>query len=125
MRFIPTRIHGFLDYIVGIVLIIAPGLLGFRRDGAETWVAVILGIAALLYSLFTRYELGLFKVISVPAHLTLDVISGIVLALSPWLFGFANVVWAPHVIIGLFEIAAGLMTQRHPGGEVAQVTARG
>jgi hypothetical protein len=123
MRFIPTRIHGVLDYVVGIILILASSLLGFRRGGAETWVPVTLGVAALVYSLLTRYELGLIKVIPMPVHLTLDVLSGVVLVISPWLFGFAHLVWAPHLILGLFEIAAGLMTQLHPAPETTHVTA--
>ncbi len=38
MRSIPTRVHGVLDYLVGLLLIGAPWLLGFERGGAETWV---------------------------------------------------------------------------------------
>lgn len=123
MRFIPTRIHGIFDYIIGIVLILAPSLLGFRRGGPETWVAVLLGIAVLVYSLLTRYELGLVRAIPMSTHLTLDFISGVVLAISPWLFGFANIVWAPHLVIGLFEIGAALMTQTHPSQETAPISA--
>jgi hypothetical protein len=37
MRFIPTRIHGFLDYAVGVLLIVVPWLFGFAAGGAETW----------------------------------------------------------------------------------------
>lgn len=72
MRFIPTRIHGVLDYLVGALLIAAPWLLNFDRGGAETWVPVILGVGALLYSLFTDYELGLVRRLSMSTHLGLE-----------------------------------------------------
>ncbi|HYG34184.1 MAG TPA: SPW repeat protein [Clostridia bacterium] len=114
MRFISTRTHGILDYIIGTLLILAPWLLGFARGGAETWVPVILGAGTIIYSLFTRYELGLVKVIPMGTHLTLDFISGVILALSPWLFGFADYVFAPHLIVGLLEIGASLMTRTRP-----------
>lgn len=114
MRFIPTRVHGMLDYLLGILLIVAPWLLGFTRDGAETWVPVIIGAALLIYSLMTNYELGVARVLSMPVHLTLDLVSGVLLAISPWLFGFAEWVWAPHLIFGLLEAGAALVTKRVP-----------
>ena len=114
MRFIPTKVHGYLDYLVGALLIAAPWLFDFARGGAETWVPVVLGAGAILYSLITDYELGASKTISMRTHLTLDLISGIVLAASPWIFGFADYVWGPHLILGLFEIGAALMTRREP-----------
>jgi SPW repeat len=116
MRVIPTRVHGMLDYLVGALLIAAPWLFDFNRDGAETWVPVILGAGVILYSLFTKYELGVVRRISMPTHLMLDLGGGVLLALSPWLFGFSNYVWAPHLIVGLIEIGTSLMTQRVPTG---------
>lgn len=114
MRFIPTRIHGMLDYAMGLLLIVAPWLFGFARGGAETWVPVALGVGALLYSLMTDYELGVARVISVPTHLGLDGAAGLLLAVSPWLFGFAEVVWVPHLVLGLLELGAALMTKKTP-----------
>lgn len=114
MRVIPTRTHGMLDYLVGAILIIAPWLLGFADGGPEQWVPVILGAGAILYSLMTNYELGVVKAIPMPVHLMLDIGSGIVLAASPWLFGFADEIWWPHVVFGLVEIGAGLMTKTVP-----------
>ena len=114
MRFIPTRIHGMLDYLVGVVLIIAPWLFGFSRGGAETWIPVLIGAGAILYSLFTNYELGAVRRIPMPTHLTLDLVSGAFLAVSPWLFGFADFVYLPHLLVGLLEIGASLMTERVP-----------
>ena len=114
MRMIPTTVHGVMDYLIGIILIAAPWLLGFARGGAETWVPVILGAGAIVYSLLTDYELGAVRSIPMPTHLTLDLVSGILLAASPWLFGFASLVFLPHLIVGLVEIGAALMTEKHP-----------
>jgi hypothetical protein len=114
MRFLPTKVHGVLDYLVGILLIAAPWVLDFARGGAETWVPVILGAGAIVYSLMTDYELGLSRSISMSTHLTLDLWSGIFLAASPWLFNFADYVYLPHLIVGLLEIGASLVTERTP-----------
>ena len=124
MRFIPTRVHGVLDYAMGILLILAPWLLGFAAWGAETWVPSILGVAAVGYSFFTDYELGLIHAIPMRTHLALDAGSGVFLAASPWLFGFAGLVYLPHLILGLVEIGAALTTRTTPDDRRA-VEARG
>jgi hypothetical protein len=114
MRFIPTRVHGMLDYGVGLVLILAPYLLGFADGTAAQVVPQALGLGAILYALLTDYELGALRVIPMPVHLLLDAASGLLLAASPWLFGFADRVWLPHLIFGLFEIGASLTTRTVP-----------
>jgi hypothetical protein len=115
MRFISTRTHGVLDYLMGALLIVAPYLLGFADGTAAQWVPQILGAGAIVYSLLTNYELGAVRMIPMPVHLMLDIGSGVLLAASPWLFGFADRVFWPHLILGLFEIGAGLMTRTVPG----------
>ncbi|MGA0597781.1 SPW repeat domain-containing protein [Enterovirga sp. CN4-39] len=112
MRFIPTRLHGIIDYIWGLLLGTAPWTLGFADNGPATYVALIFGIGAILYSLATNYEVGLLPLIPMPVHLVLDVAGGAMLAVSPWLFGFADRVFWPHLLFGLFSIAAGLMTEK-------------
>ena len=124
MRFIPTRVHGMLDYAMGILLILAPWLLGFAAWGAETWVPSLLGVAAIGYSFFTDYELGLIRAIPMRMHLALDAGSGVFLAASPWLFGFAGLVFLPHLILGLVEIGAALTT-RTTADDRRAVEARG
>lgn len=120
MRFIPTRVHGMLDYLVGAVLIIVPWLLDFESDAA-IWVPVILGAGAIAYSLLTDYELGVLRRLPMSTHLILDMLSGTVLAASPWLFGFADEVWVPHVVFGILEIGAGMVTQAVPGDRAGGV----
>ncbi|MFC7398700.1 SPW repeat protein [Chelatococcus sp. GCM10030263] len=114
MQVIPTRTHGIIDYIVGIILIIAPYLLGFADGTAAQWVPMILGATTIVYSLLTNYELGAVRILPMPVHLGLDGLSGLLLAASPWLFGFADRVFWPHLIIGLFEIVASISTRREP-----------
>lgn len=119
MRFIPTRFHGIIDYFVGVALICAPWLFNFvpadtTQWGYETYVPIILGSSIISYSAVTNYEWGVFKILNMPVHLYLDILGGIVLAASPWLFGFADYVYKPHLIVGLAEIVIAVCTQRAP-----------
>lgn len=114
MRFIPTNVHGILDYLIGVLLIAAPWLFGFYQGGAESWVPIVLGAGVIVYSLLTDYEAGVAKAIPMPTHLWLDVLGGAVLAVSPWLFGFAELIVWPHLVVGLLEIGAGLVTETRP-----------
>lgn len=114
MRFIPTRTHGVLDYVVGALLIVVPYLLGFADGTAAQWVPQLLGLVAIGGAMMTDYELGVMRVIPMPVHLGIDIASGVLLAASPWLFGFADRVFWPHLVVGVMEIGAGLMTRTVP-----------
>lgn len=72
------------------------------------------GLLLVVYNLMTDYEWGLFKIIPMPAHLTLDVTSGVVLAISPWLFGFADHLWIPNLLMGEVQIGVAILTSIHP-----------
>ena len=109
-----TRTHGIIDYVAGAIIALSPWLFGFAAGGAETWVPFAVGVGGLLYSLMTNYELGVVRVIPMSTHLALDAASGLLLAASPWLFGFADAVFVPHLVLGLFEIGAAAMTRRTP-----------
>lgn len=124
MNIISRRTHGVLDYVVGLLLILAPKILGFDNDGPEDRIPMMLGIGTLVYSLLTRYELGLIKVIPFRGHMALDIISGLFLASSPWLFHFADRVWVPHVLVGLFELVAVTMTRTSESAPTDGVSGR-
>lgn len=113
MPFLPTRIHGVIDYAMGGMLIILPFALRFPTQWSAM-VPVGLGLGAILYSLMTDYELGAYPLLGMRAHLALDVASGLLLAASPWLVGFAPLIWMPHVILGALEVGVALVTQTTP-----------
>src|SRR4051794_19735618 len=53
VRIMSTWFHGILDYLVGVALMAAPWVLGFPDLGVATWLPVILGGGAILYSFMT------------------------------------------------------------------------
>ncbi len=115
MRFIPTKFHAPLDYIVGVALIAAPWIFQFSEHMAATVVPIVLGIGLIAYSLFTDSELGVWKVAPMAVHNLIDVAAGVLLAASPWIFGFADEsanVWVPHVVVGLAAVFLGLTTKQ-------------
>ncbi len=107
---INTRTHGVLDYLVGALLILAPYLFGFANGGPEQWIPQLIGAATIVMSLFTRYELSIAKVIPLRLHLTMDAVTGLLLLVSPWLFGFADRIWWPHVLVGIVELIVVALT---------------
>lgn len=123
MRIISTRTHGILDYIVGVVLIIAPFIFDFATGGAAMWIPMLVGAATILYSLATNYECGAWPLLPMKAHLALDLLGGVLLSTSPWLFGFADFVVTPHVIFGVLEIGAALLTRTSPAVTILRVSA--
>jgi SPW repeat-containing protein len=118
MRFIPTRSHAPLDYVVGVALVAAPWIFQFSDVAAATAISVVLGIGLVAYSLFTDYELGVWRTFPMSIHNLFDIAAGALLAVSPWLFGFADEganAWAPFVVVGLAAVVLGLTTKQRGG----------
>ena len=118
MKLFSTRTHGVLDYSSVVLLSVLP-----RRTGWSRRVTHLLTVSALAtfgYSVMTRYELGLIKVIPMPAHLTLDRTSGIALCLAAAaLTDEPNLVRLALLGLGLFEITASLTTETQPYSQEA------
>lgn len=121
MRFIPTTVHGVLDYAFGALLIAAPWLLGFADWKSAHLTMFVIGLGAIGYALITDYEPGVWKLLKMPAHLSIDVIGGIVLIASPFFFGFQDTVYWPHIAFGAFAVMAGAFTVTAPGYYPAHV----
>ena len=113
IKLISTRTHGVLDYLSVGTLCALPRMLVWDR----TVTTLLTGAAAgtLFYSALTRYELGVVKLLPMPAHLALDSASGAVLCAAPFVFlDEKPLVAAGLVGIGLFELGASLLTQTSP-----------
>ena len=113
MKFIEPRVHGFIDYFVGIMLIAGPALSNFQ-NAIEVFIPAVFGVVQITYCLFTRYEFGFFPAISMRRHIRIDMMTGALLAASPWIFGFAEYMWQPHVVLGCFQMIIALFTRTYP-----------
>lgn len=125
IRILPTKVHGVLDYLVGFALIAAPLLFGFSDvGGAAVWLPRVLGVALIVYSLLTRYEWGVVKVLPMAYHLVIDFLAAALLAVSPFVFGFVGDkpnAWLPHVVVGIVVILVVLVSQTQPQSPRGQV----
>ena len=117
IRFIPTRVHGAVDHVVGPALVLAPTLLRLGRTSPEGLTARAVGGVESLYSNITDYELSMKNVVPMKVHLALDAGGGATLALVPVLSGArrrGKKHWLPHVAIGAFEIGMAAFTKTEP-----------
>ena len=114
---INSKLHGIIDYIVGLALIAAPWLFGFAdftQNESATHVPIAVGLAILGMSLMTNYEYSLAKIIPLKTHLAIDVMAALFLIASPWLLKFSDYVYLPHVIMGIAELMVVALTVRQP-----------
>ncbi len=118
MKIIPTYVHGIVDYVSGIALLLAPSLFDFAEyGGAAVLVPRVIGVIALLQALSTDFEVGLFRLLPMRAHLINDYAAFSLLTLSPWIFRFSHLpsnAWLPHVVVGLAGLALAMCTERVP-----------
>jgi hypothetical protein len=117
IRFVPSSIHAYFDYIGAVGLISAPFVFGFAAvGGIAVLLPIVLGIGLLIYSLLTNYELGIpgVKFIPFSYHLVFDFVAAALLAVSPFVFGFYHNppnVWLPHLLSGIAVILLVLVSQ--------------
>ncbi|HEX6416422.1 MAG TPA: SPW repeat protein [Candidatus Saccharimonadales bacterium] len=113
MKFLSSKVHTVIGLIVGIALIFAPQLFGFSDNQTASMVPIYVGIFIILSELITTSRMSPLKLVPMRVHLVLDYLTGIFLAVSPWLFGFADApanAWVPHVVVGILVVGYALVT---------------
>jgi len=112
MKTISRKTHAMLDYGSVILLFASPWLFNFSDVPTARTIAMVSAILILLMSLLTNYEAGIAKMVPMKAHLSADVLLGIFLAASPWLFGFSSETYLFHLLMGVVAIFAGAFTTK-------------
>ncbi len=78
------------------------------------WTAIIAGVVILMSELTTTSPISPIKMVPMRIHVWMDVLVGLILAVSPWIFGFADNdanVWVPHLVVGIAVIGYALITR--------------
>lgn len=114
MKILSARTHTIIGLVVGVALLIAPWLFMFSDvGGAAVATPLIIGVFIIINELITTSSLSPIKLVPMRIHLMIDVLTGIILTASPWLFDFADAplnAWLPHVIVGLLVVGYALIT---------------
>jgi hypothetical protein len=113
---VSLRTHNILDYVGAALLVLCPFLFGFSDVVAARNVFLVLGIGLAAYSLITRYEISIAKIIPIGVHMTLDVLAGLVLMVAPSIWGYRQFLtggqYALHFVLGLGVIGLVAVTRR-------------
>jgi hypothetical protein len=112
VRFINTKAHALIDYILGLILVFLPWGFRFENEKTATFIMVTCGVFISLLAMFTKFEYSVFQVIDLLTHYRLDLAAGIFLAVSPWIFGFSAEVFKPHLVFGLTHLVIAALSDR-------------
>jgi hypothetical protein len=110
MRILSSAIHAQLDYLFITILVALATFVGWGNT--LSWLLVALAFGSWIYSMLTRYELGLSGVLPLRIHLAIDILSGLFLIVAPflWLDQESHMtIWL--IGAGLLELAVALMTE--------------
>lgn len=114
MGIISTKAHTIIGLIVGFILIFAPNIFNFADNSVAAATSLWVGIFIVLSELITTSPYSPLKLVPMKAHIAIDVVTGLFLAVSPWLFNFMdgtqNNQWVPHLIVGIIVVGYALLT---------------
>jgi hypothetical protein len=122
MKFISSKTHTYIGAVVGVVLIVAPWIFQFDEVDAAKWSAIGVGLFVLVNELVTTSPAALLKIVPMRVHVMLDVVTGIFLLATPFLFGFADEdanAWVPHIVVGLLIAGYALVTDTSDAQQAA------
>ncbi|MGN6177978.1 MAG: SPW repeat domain-containing protein [Mucilaginibacter sp.] len=120
--FISTKFYGVMNYLIGAALILAPWFVPasngkpfyVHADGASLLLPLIVGWVQLIMAFFSNNSHGVIRQFPLQMHFFLDVLCGSFLFASPFVYGFSDVIWWPHVLFGGLLVILGVFTKKSP-----------
>jgi VIT1/CCC1 family predicted Fe2+/Mn2+ transporter len=112
---IPALIHGIIEYVAGVVFIVAPFVLGFQ-SGAATAISIIVGVIVLVVAASSEGPSGLISQIPISAHVALDFVLAAALIIMPFAFGFSEegAPTAFFITLGVVHLLLTIATRFRP-----------
>jgi hypothetical protein len=111
VRLLPASLHAVADYAVGALLIIVAIAVGGSAGAVGT--GIVVGATVLVVSMFTKYPLGVVKVLPFTVHSAGDYLAAALLLSSPFALHFADGdggLAAFYVVAGIAVLAVSLIT---------------
>ncbi|HMC05345.1 MAG TPA: hypothetical protein VKJ83_07715 [Actinomycetota bacterium] len=111
IRLLPASLHAVADYAVGILLILVAALSGGSAGAVGT--GIVVGATVLVVSMFTKYPLGVVKVLPFTIHSAGDYLAAALLMVAPFTLHFSSGesgLTAFYVAAGLAVLSVSLIT---------------
>ena len=121
---IPLFVHGLIEYAAGVLLVVAPFVLGFD-SGAATAVSIALGVVIIAVAASTDGPTSLINQLPRPAHVALDYVLVALLIAMPFLAGFSDETppTALFIALGVAHLLITIGTRFRPSGEAKAASA--
>ena len=116
---IPLFVHGMIEYVAGVLLIVAPLLLDYD-DGLAIGLSIVIGVLILAVAASTDGPTSLVNTIPKPAHVLLDYVLAAILIALPFVAGFSGETapTALFIALGVAHLLVTIGTRfRAPAGE--------
>lgn len=101
MKFLSVKLHGIIDYIAAIGLILGPIIL--FPVGTSPFVStfpMIAGAALIMYSLITDYSSSVRRLLPFPLHLAIDFVAGLTFFALAFLLSLTGIAQLFYLIMG-------------------------
>lgn len=119
--FISTKFYGVMNYLIAVALMLAPWFIPasngqpfFRIGGASLFLPLLIGWVQLIMAFFSANPHGVIKQFPMQMHHFQDVLTGSFLFASPFVYGFSDKIWWPHVLFGALLMIMGIFTRNSP-----------
>ena len=107
-----TRVCSLLHYGSVVLFLLTPVLSGGATDGPQTWIPVGLGVLMAGVTFAAKDRIGPARLVDGSTRQNVEMAGSTLLVLSPWLFGFADLTWRPHLLVGQVGIGVSMLTQK-------------
>ena len=109
---IPRFVHGAIEYLAGVLLIVSGFLLDFKSSAAIA-ASIILGLLVLVMAASSDGPSSLINTIPLSVHVLLDYALAAVLVAAPFLFGFSDETAATafFIILGVVHLLVTIGTR--------------
>jgi hypothetical protein len=118
--FISHSFFGYFAYPLAIVTMASPWIFNSANGthfvnvgGASLFFPFMFGWFSLLMAIFSNTK-GFINIFPSQMHCTLLTIVGFVIMVAPWLYGFHDRVFLPHLILGAINFIMGVYTKGSP-----------
>jgi drug/metabolite transporter (DMT)-like permease len=122
MKLISSKTHTYIGWVVGVVLVVAPWIFQFDEVSPAKWSAILVGLFIIVNEAVTTSPSSPMKIVPMRVHIMLDVVTGIFLALTPFLFQFSDEdanSWVPHIVVGILIAGYALVTDTSDASDAA------